>query len=66
MALVGCAFAEHPNEFQEIYPHQKTESESEVFRLLQNFPDGLFDYYPDLKPVGFETSLKEASWLTRE
>ncbi len=63
MALVGEAFGNHPDQFQMIADDLDTREEQESFRWLRDYGAGVFEYYPDRKPKGFDKVYSAATWL---
>ncbi len=63
MALVGEAFGNHPDQFQLIAGDLNTREEQESFRWLRDYGAGVFEYYPNLKPKGFDKVYSAAMWL---
>ena len=66
MALVGVLFDEHPETFRKLYENRQTEQEHRRIEDIALYGEGVFQYYPDLKPQKFDQHLKEQTWLMRE
>ena len=63
MALVGEAFGNQPEQFKRIADDLKTREERESYRWLREWGSGVFEYYPERKPEGFDKVYSAATWL---
>jgi len=63
MALVGQAFGKHPEQFRHFSSDLKTRRERESYQWLRELGSGVFDYFPQRKPEGFDKLYSEATWL---
>jgi hypothetical protein len=63
MALVGEAFGNHPEQFKLIVNDLKTREERESYQWLREWGSGVFEYYPERKPEGFDKVHSAAKWL---
>ena len=63
LALVGKAFAGNPDLFREVGRNLETEPERVAFRLLAEWGDGVFEYFPEYEPEDFDNAFVNASWL---
>jgi hypothetical protein len=65
MALVGAAFAKHPEIFRVVADGPTDKEELQSLSTLATYGIDVFQYYPDLKPPDFGSVFQEAAWLAR-
>ena len=66
MALLGKAFAEHPDRFEQITNDLRTDREWKGFRWLADHGDAVFEYYPEYKATNFDDVYRGATWLQKQ
>jgi hypothetical protein len=65
LALVGKAFAGNPALFEEVGQNLTTERERLTYRLLAEWGDGVFEYFPEYEPESFAEVFRESTWLEK-
>ena len=65
MALVGQAFGNNPELFKRIASSLETNEERESYLWVTEYGANVFEYYPVLKPEGFDKAYSEAIWLDK-
>lgn len=65
MALVGAAFAKHPDNFREVSDDLQTEQERRGIELLSTQGPGVFEYHPEFRTAEFDKQLRDQSWLIK-
>jgi hypothetical protein len=65
MALVGAAFAKHPQIFRVVADGPTGKEELQSLSTLATYGMDVFEYYPGLKPPEFERVFREQAWLAR-
>ena len=62
MALIGVAFSHHPYLFREVASAPGTARVRRGIEKLATLGEGVFEYYPELKPPGFAERFEAERW----
>ena len=65
MALVGAAFARHPEVFQVVAEGSAPQEELGMIQILATSGTEVFQYHPELKPREFDRVFQGQNWLAR-
>ena len=65
MALVGAAFARHPEVFRVVVDGPTDKEELQSLSTLATYGTDVFQYFPGLKPPEFERVFQEEAWMAR-